>query len=134
LPGALAEARESRDQVRQQEPLIRALVALANHEPAEAAGLLEPVTLTPGFVRHITVWSVASHRAGRHEQAIRGLSYLAGPPVRLGLQGGASLPAILHLLALSQDATGRGSDAQQTRRRLTDLWKNADADIPIARR
>jgi hypothetical protein len=77
---------------------------------------------------------VASYRAGDHEQAVRGLSYLAGPPVRLGLERDASLPVVLHMLAVSQDAIGRSSEAEQTRRRLADLWKNADPDIPIARK
>jgi hypothetical protein len=133
LPGALAEAGESPDQLRQQEPLLRGLAALANRQPAQAAELMEPGTFTPQRAQQITAWSVASHRAGHHEQALRGLSYLAGPPVRLGLARDASLPVVLHMLALSQDATGRRAEAEQTRRRFAELWKNADADIPLVR-
>ena len=109
------------------------MAALARHQPAEAATLMEPGTFTPQLAQQITAWAVASHRAGHHEDAVRGLSYLAGPPVRLGLERDASLPVVLHMLAISQDATGRGTEAEQTRRRLADLWKSADADIPIAR-
>jgi len=134
LPAALAESRESADQLRLQQPVLQALAALADHKPAEAARLLEPVTFTPRFAQHITVWSMASFRAGHSEEAIRGLSYLAGPPVRLGLDRDASLPVILHMLAASQQETGRTTEAEQTRQRLADLWKNADADIPIVRR
>jgi Tfp pilus assembly protein PilF len=133
LPGALAEAGESPDQLRRQEPLLQGLAALANHQPAQAAHLLEPATFTAQLAQQITVWSVASHRAGHHEQAVRGLGYLAGPPVRLGLERNASLPVILHMLAVSQHAIGRTSEAEQTRRRLAQLWKDADADIPIVR-
>jgi eukaryotic-like serine/threonine-protein kinase len=132
LPVALAEARESLDQLQYQEPLLRALVALASKQYAEVVRLLEPVSFAPRFVQQLTVASVANQRLGRHEAAIDGLAWLAGPPVRLGLD--ASTPYVLHTLAASQEAAGRAADAERTRQRLADLWKNADHDMPLLRK
>jgi tetratricopeptide (TPR) repeat protein len=131
FPGALAEAGESPDQLQYQEPLLRALVALAGKQHAEVVRLLEPVTFAPRFVQQITVASVANHRLGRHEAAIDGLAWLAGPPAHLGLD--ASTPYVLHTLAASQEAAGRAADAERTRQRLADLWKSADDDVPLMR-
>ena len=117
------------DQLQYQEPMLRALVALASGEAAEAVRLLEPVTLTPRFAQQVTAWSVANHRLGRHETAIQGLQWLAGPPMHL--QFDASLAFVLHALADSQEAAGRAADAQRTRQRLAELWKGADDDVPM---
>ena len=129
FPGALAEVKESPDQLQYQEPMLRALVALASGEAAEAVRLLEPVTLAPRFAQQVTVWSVANYRLGRHETAIQGLQWLAGPPMHL--QFDASLAFVLHALADSQEFAGRAADAQRTRQRLAELWKGADDDVPM---
>jgi tetratricopeptide (TPR) repeat protein len=132
FPIALSEARESLDQLQYQEPLLNALVALAGKQPAEVVQLLEPVTFAPRFVQHLVVSSVANQRLGRHEAAIDGLAWLAGPPARVGLD--ASLPFVLHTLAASQQAAGRAADAERTRARLAELWEHADDDVPLNRR
>jgi tetratricopeptide (TPR) repeat protein len=132
FPGALAEAKESPDQLPLREPVLRALVAAASGDAAEAVRLLEPVTFAPRFAQQVTIWSVANHRLGRHEDAIKGMEWLTGPPMRLQLD--ASLPSLLKALADSQEAAGRAADAQRTRERLAELWKNADADVPLTRR
>jgi len=132
FPIALSEAKESPDQLQYQEPALRALVALAGGQPAEVVRLLGQVTYAPRFVRQLMLSSVANVRLGRNEAAIDGLTWLVGPPARLGLD--ATLPYALHTLATSQEAAGRAGDAERTRARLAELWKNADDDVPLNRR
>jgi hypothetical protein len=94
--------------------------------------LLEPVTFTPRFARQVLIWSVANHRLGRREAAIQGMEWLNGPPARHQLD--ASRAYMLKTLADNQDALGRAADAKRSREQLADLWKNADADVPLTRR
>jgi serine/threonine protein kinase/Flp pilus assembly protein TadD len=131
-PVALAEAKESPDQLPMQEVSLRALLALANGDAAEAVRLLEPITLAPRFSRQVLIWSMANHRLGRREAAIQGLEWLKGPPPRHQLD--ASRAYILKALADNQEALGRAADAARTREQLAELWKNADADVPLTRR
>jgi predicted Zn-dependent protease len=132
FPQALAEAKESPEHRQQLEPLLRALVALANQQPAEAVQLLDPITYDRRFAQQVTVWAVANRRLGRHDAALPALSWLAGPPPRMGLD--ASVPFVLHELADSQAAAGQVVAASETRARLVELWKDADDDVPLSRR
>jgi hypothetical protein len=130
-PQALAEAKESPDRLQQLEPLLGALVALANQQPAEAVRLLEPITYDRRFARHVTVWAVANRSLGRDDVALPALTWLAGPPPRMGVD--ASVAFVLHELAAAQAATGQTAAADETRARLVELWKNADDDVPLIR-
>ena len=132
FPEALAEAKESPDQLQQLEPLLRALVALANQQPAEAVQLLEPITYDRRFAQHVTTgrWRIAGWDV--MTRPCPALSWLAGPPPQMGLD--ASVPFVLHELAEAQAATGQTAAAGETRGRLAALWKNADDDVPLMRR
>ena len=81
------------------------------------------------FAQHVTVWAVANRRLGRDDAALPALSWLAGPPPRMGLD--ASVPLVLHELADAQAATGQTAAATETRARLMELWKDADGDVPM---
>lgn len=131
-PIALAEAKESPDDLPVIEPALQSLVAMANGNATEAVRLLEPVTLSPRFSRQVMIWSIANHHLGRHDEAIRGIEWLIGPPTHLPLD--ASMPYLLQALAEHQAAVGRTADAERTRQRFAELWKNADADVPLGRR
>jgi hypothetical protein len=75
---------------------------------------------------------VANRRLGHHDAALPALSWLAGPPPRMGLD--ASVPFVLSELAEAPAATGQTAAATETRGRLVALWKNADDDVPLMRR
>jgi tetratricopeptide (TPR) repeat protein len=132
LPVALAELGESPDQVQRGEPAFRAMAALSNRNWQEAFDQLSPVAFEPRYAQQVQIWSVAVRGLGRHEDAVRGFQWLTGPPAHLSL--GASMAFSLDALATSQEALGRADEARQTRQRLSELWKDADADIPLLRR
>ena len=129
---AVAEAKESPDRFATEEPTLRALLALGTGQPEEAVKALEPITFSPRLSQAAAVWAIANRRLGRHDAAVRGFEWIVGPPARTGFD--ASLGFSLHALAESQQALGRDAEAHRTRARLAELWKDADADVPLMSR
>ena len=108
---------------------FEAMVALAENRPADAAAMLDPPVLTPARAQLTLVWAVACSRAGRHADAATGFGFMLSPGSQLGLDPQKPWMMVSYARALA--AAGRAADARTVYDEFFELWKFADADVPL---
>lgn len=129
FPDALAGLSETSDRRASDEAALRALLALGNGDPAEAARLLAPVTFAPRLTDHVSAWAIAQRRLGNDEAAVEALEWLVESPSRIRL---GVMPAhVLVELGRAHVALGQTDAARKTYDRFFELWKDADDDVPL---
>ena len=107
-----------------------ALLALAEGRNDEAARLLGGPSFTPAQHQVAAIWALAQSRLGRHEEALRGFELaLSSPRTKLDLD--ATWPWLQVMKARTLAALGRDDEAHATYAAFFELWKDADADVPL---
>lgn len=133
MPKALEEQRKSAGTApagqSDGERVIKALAAMAEGKPAEAAAQLEPITFDTGHADAASLWSIAKMLAGDLPAAAKGLSFLTSSESRGGLN--PTTPFAYALLARVQAQMGQKDDARKTYQKAFDIWKDADPDLPL---
>jgi serine/threonine protein kinase/tetratricopeptide (TPR) repeat protein len=109
--------------------VVRALVAMAEGKPAEAATLLEPITFNSGNNDAVTLWAIAKQQAGDYQAALKGLTFLVSPDARLSMSTAA---AFAHAtLGDVHVQLGQQGEARKQYQRALEIFKNADPDLPL---
>ncbi|MEP6783895.1 MAG: serine/threonine-protein kinase, partial [Acidobacteriota bacterium] len=133
LPVALAEHRKSAGQAPEgtsdEERAIKALAALAEGKPADAATLLEPPTFDSGHLDVVNVWSVAKMLANDLLAAAKGLAFITSDQAGGGLN--STRPFAYAMLARVQAQMGQKDEARKNYQKAFAIWKDADPDLPI---
>ena len=131
LPLTLAEnnkatAKAVRDEG---ERAIRAVAALAEKRPQDAVELIEPVTFDTAHTESINIWTIAKMQAGDPQAALKGLTFMTSREARNALT--ATTPFAYAMLARVQVQLGRKDEARKSYERFFELWKDADAELPL---
>jgi len=129
LPEALAEQRKTAGTAGALELALRALALIAEGRGADAAELLEPLTIESANREVILVWTLARVTAGQWEQALKGLAFLATD--RSQRSFGATKGYALATLGRAYAELGRTDEARKTYQAFFELWKDADPDVPL---
>jgi tetratricopeptide (TPR) repeat protein len=133
LPAALAEHRRTGEHAPEgtsdEERAIKAWESLAEGRPAEAATLLEPVAFDSGHVDAVSIWSVAKMLSNDLPGAAKGLAFINSEQAGGGLN--SSRPFALAMLARVQAQMDQKDEARRNYRKLFEIWKDADPDLPI---
>ncbi len=133
LPKALEEQRKFAGAAPQGasvgERAIKALVALAEGKPAEAATLLEPVSFDGSHAELANVWTIAKMLAGDLPAAEKGLKFLTSPQGRGSMS--AASPYGYAMLARVQAQMGQKEEARKHYQQFFEIWKDADPDLPL---
>ena len=132
MPKALAEQRKSAgaapEGTTESERAVKALAALAENKPAEALTLLEPVSFDASHADLVTTWTIAKMMAGDLPAAAKGLTLLTSQ-LRGGLN--STSPYAYAMLARVQAQMGQTAESRNTYQKFFELWKDADADLPL---
>jgi serine/threonine protein kinase/tetratricopeptide (TPR) repeat protein len=111
------------------ERVMRALAALAEGKPAEAAALLEPLSFDASRTDVVNLWSIAKMQAGDWQGAAKGLAFMNSPEARGGLS--ASTAFSYAALARVQVQLGQKDEARQNYQKFLGIFKDADPDLPL---
>ena len=111
------------------ERAIRALAALAEGKPADAVTLLEPVSFDASHTDVVNIWSIAKMLAGDWPAAAKGLAFMNSTEARSGLS--ATTAYVYAMLGRVQAQMGQKDEAAKNYRKFLDLFKDADADLPL---
>jgi hypothetical protein len=108
---------------------LDAMLALAEGRPADAFELMDPPSMNQSQAQQTLLWTIAGLQAKRPADAIRGLDFLTSSPSKLGLD--ALVPWLIVERGRTLVAQGRVEDGRAAYQRFLDLWKDADADVPL---
>jgi tetratricopeptide (TPR) repeat protein len=108
---------------------MQALAAMAEHKPAEAATLLEPVRFEAGQSDVVNIWSLAKMQARDFPAAVKGFSFLISPQARVDFT--FSTAYVHAMLARAHLALGQTAEARTHYERFFELWKDADPELPL---
>lgn len=108
---------------------LQALKSLAEGKPAEAVPLLEPVIFDPPHTQQVAMWSIAQLRLQHWLEASKGFKWLVDRDFRAGVS--ATAPFARASLARARTGLGQTAEARQAYEGLFELWKEADADVPL---
>jgi tetratricopeptide (TPR) repeat protein len=111
------------------ERAIKALAALAEGRPAEAAALVEPVSFDASHTDVVNIWTIAKVQAGDWPAAVKGLTFINSREARGGLS--ATTAYVLATLARVQVKMGQTGEARRNYQKFLELMKDADADLPL---
>jgi tetratricopeptide (TPR) repeat protein len=129
LPAALAELKKASGDNPQAERGFRALAALAESRPADAATLLDPPTFDLPHSDEVTMWSIAQMQGQHWAEAAKGFGWLDQTRGRTSLSTFQGFTLVS--LARAQAALGQAGEARKTYERFFALWSDADADLPL---
>jgi hypothetical protein len=108
---------------------MQAMKSLAEGKTAEAIQQLEPVIFDQPHTQQVAIWSIAQLRLQHWLEASKGFQWLVDRGVRAGV--GATTPFSRASLARSQAGLGQTAQARQAYESLFEIWKDADADLPL---
>jgi eukaryotic-like serine/threonine-protein kinase len=109
--------------------VMRALVALADGEPADVVAVLEPVAFEASRADEVTIWVLAQLRQQRWAEAAKGLTFLDEQRRRTDI---SAFPAfVLVSLGRAHAALGDPAAARAAYQAFFDLWRDADVDVPL---
>jgi tetratricopeptide (TPR) repeat protein len=128
LPTAVRELPNAPDG-EARKPVMNAAVALAEGQPAEAQAMLDPPTFTPRRGQALVLWAVAQSLQGHHADALRAFEFLLAPRGQSDLNG--LKPWLLVQRARALAALSRNAEARAAYAAFFELWKDADADLPL---
>jgi len=108
---------------------IRALAALAEGKPAEAAALVEPINYNSANTDQVLLWSMAKLQAADYAAALKGLTFLVSQDARPGLNTSAAF-AYARLGDVNVQL-GQHGEARKHYERALEIFKNGDPDLPL---
>jgi tetratricopeptide (TPR) repeat protein len=112
------------------ERAVRALAALAEGKPADAATFLEPISFDASHADVVSIWSIAKLQARDWPAAAKGLTFLTSTDAR-GARLGAETAFVHAMLARVQSEMGQRDEARKNYQKCLDLFKDADPDLPL---
>jgi len=128
LPAAIRELEGTPD-ADARKRVFDAAVALAEGRVAAAHAILDPPAFTPKRGDALLLWAVAQTAMGRHADALRAFDFLLSPSGQLGLN--AQRPWLMAERARALAALDRNAEARTAYAAFFELWKDADADLPL---
>lgn len=111
------------------ERALRALMAITEKRPADAAALLEPVRFEPALTDVVNIWSLARLQAGDFEAAVKGFTFLTSKEARNDFSHSTAFYHVM--LARAQTALGQTAAARKSFEAFFNSWKDADPDLPL---
>lgn len=109
--------------------VMKALLSLAGGQPAETVAALEPVQFEATRLSEVTLWTMAQLQLRHWAEAVKGLTYIDENARRIDL---TAFPAyVLVSLGRAHAALGDTAAARKAYEAFFELWKDADADIPL---
>ena len=111
------------------ERVIKALAALAEGKPAEAAALIEPVSFDSAHTDFVNIWTLAKLRAGDWAAAVKGLTFINSRDARSGLS--ANTAYVYATLGRVYSKMGQKGEARKHYQQFLDLFTDADPDLPL---
>ena len=132
LPAVVAELKKTAPpgpEADVDEQTFRALAALVEGKAAEAVQLIEPLTFNAAHNDQVTIWSLAQMQLQQWDKMAKGMAWLDTPGS--GVDLGPITAVALASLAKAQAAMGQTDAARKTYQKFFDLWKDADADVPL---
>lgn len=109
--------------------LVNGIALLAERKYAEAAATMEPISFRSGLQDIISIWSIAKMRAGDTASAIKGFTFLVSPEAHNGMN--TSYAFSQAMLGRLYTQLGQPGEARKHYQRLFELYKDADADLPL---
>ena len=129
LMAAALEQQKNNPSRAEGERAVKALAALAEGKPAEAAALLEPVSFDASHTDVVNIWTIAKVQAGDLPAALKGLTFINSRDARAGLS--AQTPFVYATLARVQVRMGQQDEARKNYQKFLELLKDADPDLPL---
>jgi eukaryotic-like serine/threonine-protein kinase len=129
LTAAALEQQKNNPSRAEGERAVKALAALAEGKPADAATLLEPVSFDASHTDVVNIWTIAKVQAGDWPAAVKGLTFINSRDARTSLS--AQTAYVYATLARVHVKMGQREEARKNYQKLLDLFKDADPDLPL---